>query len=289
MSLKYRALVLFLLTAVIVALSVWFYNGYKSGVQTVNRELREGYTLVDTWELPDILEEISAIAWLDEGRLACVQDENGILFTYNLKSRAIENQLVFAADGDYEGLTVHDNRAYIIRSDGELFIVENFRSENATTSQYNLPISSRNNVEGLAVDAKNDRLLIALKDEDLFNNSYKGVYAFNLTRKTLLKEAVYKIDFASEAFKNLKQHKIKKEFRPSEIAIHPITGHVYLLEAKSPKLLILDAQGKALDLHFFDRETFYQPEGITFSDNGTIYISNEGSSGPPTILEIILE
>ncbi len=287
--LKNKAFILLLLTAAIVAISFWFYNGYKSGIQTTNEKLREGYTLVNEWVLPDVLDEISAIAWLGDNLLACVQDENGILFFYNLQTRTIEDQLVFAGDGDYEGLAVLGETAYIIRSDGELFIVENFRSDNATTSQYNLPISASNNVEGLAIDAPNDRLLIALKDKDLFNNSYKGVYAFNLTRKTLIEEAVYKIDFQSEAFNNLKTHKIKKEFRPSEICIHPLTKHIYLLEAKSPKLLVLNNEGEAIDLHFFDRETFYQPEGITFSDEGKIYISNEASSGPPTILEITLQ
>ncbi|MDT0649359.1 hypothetical protein RM529_04345, partial [Zunongwangia sp. F297] len=37
------------------------------------------YEILEKWQLPDILEEVSGIAWLDDSKLVCVQDEDGII------------------------------------------------------------------------------------------------------------------------------------------------------------------------------------------------------------------
>ncbi len=77
-----------------------------------------GISIQEKWELPSELKEISGIAYLDEQRFACVQDEQGIVYIYNTAKKAIEQKIPFAGAGDFEGLTLVDKTAWVVRSDG---------------------------------------------------------------------------------------------------------------------------------------------------------------------------
>ena len=74
--------------------------------------------------------------------------------------------------------------------------------------------------------------------------------------------------------------------QPSAIAIHPQTGDIYVTEATNPKLLVLDRTGKLKSLKILNSEEFYKPEGISFSPEGKMFISNEGKDDPGNILEV---
>src|SRR5690554_5062322 len=65
---------------------------------------KENYTILRKWKMPDQLHEISGITWIGEDRFACVQDEEGILFIYNIAKEEIEETVNFSMAGDYEGI-----------------------------------------------------------------------------------------------------------------------------------------------------------------------------------------
>ena len=88
------------------------------------------------------------------------------------------------------------------------------------------------------------------------------------------------------AIKNYKNKKADKTFSPSDVAIHPKTGDYYVLEGKNPKLVILDAKGAIKTVHELDENYFSQPEGITFSPDGTLYIANEAGDDAANILQV---
>ena len=48
-----------------------------------------GITVIKRWELPKILTEISGLSCMDEQRFACVQDELGKIFVYNIASSKV--------------------------------------------------------------------------------------------------------------------------------------------------------------------------------------------------------
>ena len=75
--------------------------------------------ILEKHDVPGILREISAIVYLDENRFACVQDELGTIFIYNTETQKIEKEIEFAGPGDYEGLAIVNETAYVLRSDGE--------------------------------------------------------------------------------------------------------------------------------------------------------------------------
>ncbi|MGV3639986.1 MAG: hypothetical protein ACO1NZ_05655, partial [Adhaeribacter sp.] len=99
------------------------------------------------WELPAILKEISGLAYLGENRFACVQDESGVIFIYNTAKAKIEKQVPFGAAGDYEGLALVGNTAYVVRSDGRIFEVNDLHSKQPQVQTYATSLTAANNVE----------------------------------------------------------------------------------------------------------------------------------------------
>ena len=73
------------------------------------------------------------------------------------------------------------------------------------------------------------------------------------------------------------------------MAIHPITGEYYVLEGVRPKLLIIDRDGHLKNAYFLEKAMFPQPEGITFNEEGILFISSEGKGdGLGTITQLQL-
>lgn len=239
------------------------------------------------WDMPILLEEISGISWIDEDHIACVEDEEAIIFIYNTKTSRIEKQIAFGEDGDYEGVAVVNNDAYVLRSDGTLFEVQNYRQDSISVNEYSTGLPAKYNFEGVAYDKRKNRLLLAIKDKA--GDKFKPIYAFNLKTKEIEEKPAFQIEFNDPVFKVLDQEINHQIIRPSEVTINPKNGDVYILEATNPKLLILNSRGKVKKLHVFKEEQFGQPEGLTFDSAGNLYISNEGSGGLGNILQVTLD
>lgn len=230
------------------------------------------------WELPAELNEVSGIVLLADGKLACVQDEKGIIFVYDLEQEKVVQQIPFAGPGDYEGIAVAGNTAYVLRSDGTLLELPDFRNGKPITKEHRASLPTSIDMEGLAYDAANNRLLLASKGYDSKLGNFKGLYAFSLEDKKLQTTPVVKIPLAQEQLgKPAKKQKSKYDIlQPSSLEIHPQTGELYLADAANHRLLIIDEQGKIKKTADLDKEILRQPEGIAFGPDGEMYIASEG-------------
>ena len=275
-----------LITTGLVSLSVVIILAFEHKFGTLEREYTGGLQIEKTWELPDELEEISGISFISENKIACIQDEDGDIFIYNIQSSELEKEISFGDSGDYEGIAVAGKTAYVLESNGDIYEVANFLGSPKVT-KYETRLSGNNDVEGLSYDKSRNRLLLAIKEKDPVSEEYKGIYAFDLTTKKLLKTPAYKLQFDEKIFKNASKKNKQGIFKPSEVALSPVSGEIYLTEGEDPQLLILNASGKAIALYDLDNDDFPQPEGITFDAAGNLYISNEGD--PATIHRITLK
>lgn len=258
----------------LVAVIVWASgNTFTPGIAASSKVLIE-----ESWELPESLAEISGIAFLEDNLLAGVQDEEGKIFIYNLETSQIEEEINFAGKGDYEGIAVAGSTAYVLRADGTVFLVNNYRST-PEVEELQTILAVENDVEGLCYDAENNRLLLAVKEKDLQSEDSKGIYAIDLKTKEFIEEPIFSLDFTHKLFKDVVDKDIQDTFKPSEINIHPTTGDYYILEGQKPKLLILDSEAQPKLLLELDKDEFPQPEGLSFDSAGDLYISNEGEPG----------
>ncbi len=259
----------------------------KSGkIDLLNADKDQEARVLITWLLPEELLEVSGIAWLDPDHFACVQDEAGTVYLFNIRQNKIDKEIPFGSKGDYEGIAVVGNTIYVLRADGVIFGIENYSGSQRKVKMYTTNLAKKQDSESLTYDKKNNRLLIAVKAADPNSQDYKGIYAFNLATKKMSPTAVYKIDLTHSVFDGEK--KAKNAISPSDIEIHPITGEIYVLEGTKPKLLIMDAQGAIRSLYKLKGPDFPQPEGLSFSPDGKMYISNEGNEREGNILQVEL-
>ncbi len=284
---------LIILGVLILVGFLWF--AFENPV--LNPKLKEEtYVIIRKWDLPKILEEVSGIHYLSENKIACVQDEDGIIYIYNLDNDIIEKSITFSKSGDYEGIAIMDSTAYIMESNGKIHQVVNYMDSLMMSSTIvKIPFSGKNNMESLSADSINNRLLLSPKEVDPKSRDYKGIYAFDLESNRTLPEPILKIPLDDPILMDKKSKSDDDggtetgEFFPSDLAIHPINGNFYILEGKTPRLLIMDPQGNILQLHTFSEDFFPQPEGISFAPDGRMFISNEGKKETANILEVELK
>ena len=306
-----KAMMKVLVVVLVVAVSLYFWNQYKgpSTLSAQEREVQEDgkkkkkkgkkdkaeetastqVRILDRWELPTVLTEISGLEYLGNNRFACIQDEQGTIYIYNTATRSIEREIPFAGAGDFEGIAIAGNSAYAVQSDGKIYEVAGFQGAKPVVKSYTTPLTVKHDVEGLTYDAKYNRLLLAIKGNDANSSSSKGIYAFDLKTKQLATTPVLKIDLTDPIFDNGNQKKSKNVMQPSEIEIHPLSGDIYISEGVNPKLLVMDAEGKKKNLYTMKSADFPQAEGVAFTPEGELFISNEGKNGKGTIIKVAID
>jgi uncharacterized protein YjiK len=256
------------------------------------------------WKLPKKLVEISGLCTLDENRLACVQDEKGNVYIFNLQSGEVESKIEFGDDGDYEGIELIGNDAWVLKSNGTLFEVHEFlNEENPVTSKYTTELSKKNDAEGLAYDPVSHTLLIACKGHPFVDEKggkeFKALYSFDLESKKLdLKPfLLIKMDtikyyknyntmtqLGIELLAYFDDSKGDLSFQPSGIAIHPVTGHFYVMGSVGNLMMVFSRENEMLAMIKLRSKHYPQPEGLCFSKDGKLYIANEGDEDEGTIL-----
>ncbi|MFN4080158.1 MAG: SdiA-regulated domain-containing protein [Saprospiraceae bacterium] len=235
------------------------------------------------------LYEISGLSPLPmPGKLLAIGDEKGECYILDAHTGDIERRIPFRDKGDFEGVEWHGPCLFAVKSDGTLYEISKWENAKRKVFAYNTPLTKNNDVEGLCYDPKRHALLLACK-EDKSNPKPRGIYAFDLKTKRLADTAAYVIDV--EALQ-LRLPKDKGNyFSPSGIAIHPLTGDIYVISTAKKALLTLDYDSGAVKhIQALDPRIFAQPEGIAFMPDGVMYISNEGRDRdiPATILRFDL-
>lgn len=249
------------------------------------------------FKLDKSLKEISGLTLLDAQHLAAVQDEKGKLYVINAFDGEIQSDRRFAKDGDFEGVELAGDYLYALRSDGDIYEISDWTSKDADSKKYETHLSSKNDTEGLAYDAQNNRLLVVCKENPGAGlKNARTVYSFDLSTKEMAKDPVMVIDLkAVEALteKN-KLNRIVRNlaapltnlsgFKPAGLAIHPLTGQLFVISSVRKVILAYNMDGTLEDVWLLSEDDFRQPEGLAFLPNGDLFIANEGGNGNATLM-----
>lgn len=255
-------------------------------------------------KLPNELDEISGLDFLGGPLFACIQDEKANVYIYNYETDEITSDVDFGKNGDFEDVEVVGKEIWVLRSDGDLYQITDFNTDDQKTEKYETHLSSSNDTEGLCLDASGENLLIACKGkahDDAKWKNYKAVYSFNLAKKELSEEPYFAInleDLSKHLTKDKSAEMVQKvakflnpasgdlSFQPSGIDVHPVTKEIYLIATVGKLLVVMDKTGKKIvHIEPLDPDTFKQPESICFTANGDLYIGNEARGGKANILK----
>jgi uncharacterized protein YjiK len=252
-------------------------------------------------KLPASLHEISGISFYKKSELACVQDEKGIIYFYNLKKDKLRNATSFYKDEDFEGIANVNDTLFVLSSKGIIFEVDSI-NEKGYSNSYQTFLSRENNCEGLCFDKNRNSLLIACKGKPKKGTAPKGtkaIYSFDLLYRKLSETPAYIIDpdsvqkhiassetnFFNRLF-NKSSNKEIFQFEPSELCIDPFTNDIFILSSVGKTILSMNYNGKINFAFHLNPHLFKQPEGLTFSKDGSMYISDEGKDGKANLIKI---
>lgn len=223
------------------------------------------------YPLPAELLEVSGLTWVRTDILACVEDNSGRSFYYDLNGEKVYHIETVTGEGDFEGIAKTEKSLFLIRSDGTLF-----EWNGSTTKQHDTFLPKKSDVEGLCYDSTENRLVIACKGNvPGIESSQKAFYSFNLTREELSKTPAWTISLSQ--FERYFGEKAKDfRFKPSGIALHPLTKEFYIISSTAKILVVTDSKGTIKGASWLTESLFPQPEGICFSPEGDLFISTEG-------------
>ena len=98
--------------------------------------------------LPYVLEEISGLDYYKDNQIAMINDEEGRIFLYDLDKKDIDKAIRFAGSGDYEGIEIIDETAYILKSNGDLYHFDITEDREVKAKKIETPLSKDNDLEG---------------------------------------------------------------------------------------------------------------------------------------------
>ena len=242
-----------------------------------NPTIKGSLKSVKTMNLDSKLLEISGLSTIDNNTLAAVQDEDGILFIYDLKSQKIKKEIKFGESGDYEAVAIMSDNAYVLRSDAKLFKITNYNSSELKTESFDLNLEAGNN-ESLCFDSGNKRLIAIGKDKFKggSDDEKRPVFAISLDGVRSA-DPIFYLDIEAVNSKLKEKYNLpeKSSFLVSDIEIDPKGKHIWLLSLQG-SMAKVDFNGDIIDVIQLDTKDLIQPEGLTFTSPTQFYISSEG-------------
>jgi uncharacterized protein YjiK len=236
----------------------------------------------------DELREISGLSPTEsEGVFLAIADERGeVFFIGGDGGGAVTHRVLFREKGDFEGVEMSGKTIWAVKSDGDLFELNDWEKNTPRISEYKTPLKKTDDVEGLCLDVQRNALLLACKS-DPAEFTPRKIYAFDLKTKVLNETPVYVLSpEAVNQFVPYGEAEKHDAFSPSGIALHPITRDVYLISTALKRLVVLDYNsGKIKFAQRLEKTLLPQPEGISFDKTGNLYISSEGKGGAGLLLK----
>lgn len=244
----------------------------------VNSIQQQGFDLNnrEAISLPAALEEVSGHTFLPakEDVLYAIQDENGIVYAFNLKTKQIEDTIPFGPDGDYEGITTDGTNFYVLKSNGDIYSFPVQGTPNIADVKVFKNTFGKGEYESLGIDTVRKELVVLCKScKDDRKKAQSTGYLLKYDQNgDITVDRPFIVDLA--AAKSL-DSKFPKVFNPSAITKKHSSDEWYILSSIDKLLLITDANFQPKAVLPFSRKHYEQPEGIAFDSKENLYISSE--------------
>ena len=247
------------------------------GEKATKDENSSTITIKEKYTLPRELDEISGIAFLanDNNIVYAVQDEAGLVYSYDLKNGTIASHFEFGPDADYEEIATDGTYFYVLESNGNIFSFPvGMDIDQAKVNKFDSKNIGKGEYESLAYDPKTQSLTMLCKScqIDQGKPTLTG-YRLNIDQLGELSLAdQFTIDLT--AAKKVDSKGIKS-LKPSAMSKNNSDDRWYIISSIDNLLLILDENYAPIEILRFKKGQFAQPEGISFNQQDQMYISSE--------------
>lgn len=231
------------------------------------------------WSLPPALREISGLALTDDGRLLVHGDESARIVQLDYRTGAIVKSFQMgkpAPRGDFEGMAVAGPRIVLVTSGGRLYESRegnDGESVPATITETNAGALCE--IEGLAWEPKDRALLMLCKTPRRAELSH----TVSMLRWSPDQRRWLTPDRISLPIDAALRKMIGREFRGSDLARDPVTGHYLAVAGLNQAVVELTPAGELIGAAPLGRH-HPQAEGIAVARDGTVLVSDEGGKGP---------
>ena len=231
-------------------------------------------------ELPKELNEISGIVYYPKDTsIFSIVDEDGLFYKTYLNRNNQSKVWRFDKKHDFEDLVLQDSTFYILVSNGDIDKVK-FYADSISLIKSKFPDADKkiNEFEALYYDEQAKKLVMICKNCEEDKEDKKQVTACGISLDSLqYSPDLYHINVQPVAEKLGVE---KLHLKPSAAAFNPVTKDLYVLASVNKLLLIFDQKGQFKDVFKLDALMFKQPEGLAFTPQGDMIISNEaGKNG----------
>lgn len=230
-------------------------------------------------KLPSELKEISGLTYYQKDNSLFVEsDEKGCIYKIFLNKPTDIRKWKFGHKKDFEDLVLLDSIFYILNANGDVSTLQ-FVNDTLKATKYDF-IDKGNEFESLYYDPKLRKMVIICKDCNADTKAATSTYTFDPVTHE------YAPSFIIDAGK-IEAHlgAGASKFKPSAASINPVTGELFILSAINKVMVVADRRGVLKEVYHLDPALYNHPEGLAFSPNGGMFISNEaGTTEPATIL-----
>jgi hypothetical protein len=233
--------------------------------------------------LGEDLDEISGIGYdKTSNSLVALNDEEGKLFQVYIDGRKPSPGTRFHKGGDFEDLCNDGSSWYALKSNGTVSRIYYPFSDSARSEEFKFPVKAKYDFETIFLEPTSNRLILLCKLCKGYGKRVPG-FAFYLSSGQTDSMPSFYLDYSKIPDSLLPND---QSLKPSGAAIHPITGEMYILASANNLLLITTTDGTIKEVYPLSKKKFKQPEGICFSPEGDMFISNEARGGRANIMHL---
>jgi hypothetical protein len=246
--------------------------------------------------LPEELREISGLASTPDGRLVAHGDEEGTVFQIDSRSGQVLKRFHLAPTGrdpalgkkaregrvagDFEGIAVAGDRYFLVTSTGVLVeFAEGPDGASVPYEAHTTGLGERCEVEGLVHDPEAGELLLLCKQlHAKAERDRIEIHAWSLADRRLASVPRLVVPRVS-----IRPFIGDGRFNGSALTFTPGGRSLVLVAGPQRQYLEVALDGRVVNGGPLDRTALPQPEGVTFTTDGTLLISSEGGRGEATL------
>jgi uncharacterized protein YjiK len=247
-------------------------NGHDSFPSPAEYNLNRPSTL----KLPAYLDEISGIAYYPKDKsVFAISDEKSWLYKIFLDGGMEIQKWKIGDKSDYEDIALVDSTFYVLQSKGNIRSLHFVTPDSITINEYKSDINGKNEFEILYFDKQQNRLVMLCKDCEADDKNSVSAWTFDLSSMNFSTSPAFVID-VRKIEDQMQEKKVK--FKPSAAAVNPLTGQLYIISSVNKVLVIADRNGNPEKVYRISPALYKQPEGLAFSPEGHLIISNESAN-----------